>query len=231
MAYIVCVEESSGRWVAHVPDLPGCFASDPDREVAIKGIPAAVEAYLAWCRAHGLRVSGLSAPMIVAEVIRAWTYDDGIEVNAFFASDRPPLMAEEAEEQQRLLAATRKDLMESVEGLGESQLGASLPGERWPILGILSHVANAEMWCLDRMGLALPRTALPEEPFERLEIVRAHLLGQIPTLIGRQGVVTLGGETWSARKVLRRALWHERDHAAHILKLRRRLSPQGGAPA
>jgi hypothetical protein len=25
---------------------------------------------------------------------------------------------------------------------------------------------------------------------------------------------------WSARKVLRRTLWHERDHTDHILKLR-----------
>jgi predicted RNase H-like HicB family nuclease len=231
MAYLVCIEESGGRWIAHVPDLPGCYASDADREVAIKAVPAAVESYLSWCREHGLRVSGLSAPMIVAEVIRAWTYEDGVEVNAFFASDRPPLMVEEADEHQRLLAATRKDLLDSVEGLSEAQLGASLPGERWPILGILEHVANSEMWCLDRMGLALPRAELPQDAYERLEAVRAHLLSQIPTLVARQGVMTLAGETWSARKVLRRALWHERDHAAHILKLRRRLSQYGGTSA
>jgi hypothetical protein len=35
--------------------------------------------------------------------------------------------------------------------------------------------------------------------------------------------VTLAGETWSARKVLRRSLWHRRDHTAHIAKLRARL--------
>jgi hypothetical protein len=42
-------------------------------------------------------------------------------------------------------------------------------------------------------------------------------------LATRKGVVTLSGETWSARKVMRRTLWHERDHTAHILKLRQRL--------
>ena len=231
MAYIVCAEEADGRWIAHVPDLPGCFTSDPDREVATKAVPSAVEAYLSWCRRHGLRVSGLSAPMIVAEVIRAWMYEDGVEVSAFFASDRPSLMIEEAEEQQRLLAATRKDLLQSAEGLGEAQLGLGLAGERWPIVGILKHVANSELWYLDRLGLAFPRGELPEDPFERLERVRAHLLSQIPTLVARQGVVTLAGETWSARKVLRRVLWHERDHAAHILKLRRRLTLPGGATA
>ncbi|MDW8214000.1 MAG: hypothetical protein RMJ55_10615 [Roseiflexaceae bacterium] len=28
-----------------------------------------------------------------------------------------------------------------------------------------------------------------------------------------------GGEVWSARKVVRRALWHERDHTQHIARL------------
>jgi hypothetical protein len=36
-------------------------------------------------------------------------------------------------------------------------------------------------------------------------------------------VATLSGETWSARKVLRRAMWHERDHTQHIRKLRQQL--------
>jgi ferritin len=33
-------------------------------------------------------------------------------------------------------------------------------------------------------------------------------------------VVGVNGEFWSPRKVLRRALWHERDHTEHIRKLR-----------
>jgi hypothetical protein len=32
-------------------------------------------------------------------------------------------------------------------------------------------------------------------------------------------VVGTDGEIWSPRKVLRRALWHERDHVEHIKKL------------
>ena len=28
------------------------------------------------------------------------------------------------------------------------------------------------------------------------------------------------GEFWSPRKLLRRAVWHERDHTVHIRKLR-----------
>lgn len=220
MPYIVCAEETERRWVAYVPDLPGCFASHRDRETAIAATPGAIEAYRQWCARHGLHVSGLSGPMVVDEVIRAWDYDDGYEVNAFFASDRPPLTADELPELERLLQATRSDLLAAVEGLEPTDLLAEFPGERWPIAGILGHVASGEWWYLDRLGLALPRAEVPEDPFERLHAVRAHTVASLPALMKRTGVVTMAGETWSARKVIRRTLWHERDHTEHILKLR-----------
>ena len=36
---------------------------------------------------------------------------------------------------------------------------------------------------------------------------------------GVKQVIGVDGEFWSPRKVLRRALWHERDHMEHIKKL------------
>ncbi len=223
MPYIVCAEEMDRRWVAYVPDLPGCFASHRDREAAIAAIPAAIEAYRKWCAGHGLHVSGLSGPMVVDEVIRAWDYEDDYEVNAFFASDRPPLTTDELPEIERLLEASHTDLLVTVEGLEPADLLTEFPGERWPIAGILGHVANAEWWYLDRLGLAFPKSAVPEDPFERLDAVRAQTLASLPALVRRTGVVTMAGETWSSRKVIRRTLWHERDHTEHILKLRARL--------
>lgn len=220
MPYIVCAEEVEGLWVAHVPDLPGCFATQKDRDSAIRAVPAAVEAYVAWCQAHGLRISGLSAPMIVSEVIRAWNYEEDNEVNAFFASDRPPLTNEELPELERLLSIARVDLMAAVDDLDPEDLTKTFPGERWPIAGILRHVANSELWYLDRLGLAVPQAELPPDPKQRLERVRLHLVASLPALASRTGVVALSGELWSARKVLRRALWHERDHTQHIHKLR-----------
>lgn len=223
MPYVVCAEEVERQWVAHVPDLPGCFTTHKDREAAIGAMPAAVEAYITWCRGHGLHVSGISGPMVVDEVIRVWYYEDDYEVNAFFASDRPPLMPDEIPEIERLLAATRKDLLETVEGLDEDHLLKEFSGERWPIAGILGHVANAEWWYLDRLGLAFPQGEIPEDPFDSLVSVRDYFLKSLPALVKRIGVVTISGETWSARKVVRRALWHERDHTGHIHKLRAKL--------
>jgi predicted RNase H-like HicB family nuclease/uncharacterized damage-inducible protein DinB len=225
MPYLVCVEESGGRHIVHVPDLPGCFTVHKDREQALQSVPGAVESYLAWCAAQGLKITGLSEPMIVAEVIRSWESEGGYEVNAFFASDRPPLVPDEIPQFERLLSATRKNLLEVVERLDKDDLQRTFSGGRWSIGGVLNHVANAEWWYLDRLGLAGSRSALPESPFERLEVVRQDLVANLPALVNRTGVVTLAGETWSARKVLRRALWHERDHTGHIQKLRAQLPP------
>jgi hypothetical protein len=83
----------------------------------------------------------------------------------------------------------------------------------------LKHVANAELWYMDRLGVAFPKSDLPDEALARLSKVREHLQKKIPELARRTGVVTLSGETWSARKVIRRTLWHERDHTVHIRKL------------
>jgi uncharacterized damage-inducible protein DinB len=167
-----------------------------------------------------MRISGLAGPMLVSEVIRAWTYEEEYEVNAFFASDRPPVTAGEEEEFRRLLEMTGRDLLAAVEGLAPQDLAKEFSGERWSILGILRHVANSDLWYLDRLGLALPQSDLPDEVMPRLERVRAHTLASLPALTSRTGVVALSAELWSARKVLRRTLWHERDHTDHILKLR-----------
>lgn len=224
MPYIVCAEEIEGRWVAHVPDLPGCFSTHTDREAAISGVPRAVETFIETCAQHGLHVSGISPPLVVSEVVRAWDYGDDYEVNAFFAADRPPIHPEELEEYRQLLQMTRQQLLQSVEGLAPEDLRVEFSGERWPIIGVLDHVARSENWYLDRWGLGMPEDQQPPERLERLKTIRTHSLQMLASLAERAGVVTISGETWSARKVLRRMLWHERDHTHHIQKLRAKLS-------
>jgi predicted RNase H-like HicB family nuclease len=230
MAYMVCVEENDRRWIAHVPDLPGCYTAHTDREKAIQAVPQTVDGYIAWCAGHGLHISGLAAPMIVAEVVRCWEFEDGYDVNAFFASDRPPIHEQELPEYRHLLQATRKDLLASVDDLSSTEMWQEFGDERWPIGGILGHVARAEWWYLDRLGLAFPREELLDEPLDCLALVRAHLLENLPLLAKRSGVVMIAGETWSARKLMRRTLWHERDHTEHITKLRSRIAAQKGKP-
>jgi hypothetical protein len=100
------------------------------------------------------------------------------------------------------------------------QLEASISDEVYgSILGIVDHVASAENWYFQQLDVGSELVDLPADPSERLEAVRSNTLSQLPGLIGREEVTENCDEFWSPRKVVRRALWHERDHTSHILSL------------
>ncbi len=83
----------------------------------------------------------------------------------------------------------------------------------------MRHVASGEWWYLDRLGLAFPENELPDDTWEQLGKVRQLLVDRMMSFAGSNQVVGREGELWSPRKVLRRAVWHERDHIGHIQKL------------
>jgi hypothetical protein len=218
-----------GRSLAWVLGHPGCFAYGADGEAALANVPVAIRDYGDWIEEHGAE-RWIPEGGVEFELVETWevyTIDEayelveqGYEIDAWFRHDWKPLTAEEVERGLKLLSWSRADLLEAVEGLSDAQLDARLPGQRWSIRGVLGHVGGAEWWYLDRLGGAFPRALVPQEPFERLRVVRAHLGDVLPELVGSRRVVGTDGEFWSPRKVLRRAAWHERDHAAHIGELR-----------
>ncbi len=67
--------------------------------------------------------------------------------------------------------------------------------------------------------MGLDRAQLPGDLLTRLRAVRANTQAQLVTLVGDGSAVSKWGELWSARKVLRRTLWHERDHTQQIARL------------
>lgn len=221
--------ENDGRAIAWALEYPGCYAYGPDGAEALASLPEAYAAYAAWVKTHGSPDLAPDQPVEVAveEIFRCYTVNEGFElaaegygVESFFLYEWKPLTAVEVEGAARLLAWSRTDLLAAAAGLDEAALNAPIPGERWPLGGILRHVGGAEWWYLDRLGLAFPQAELSKETFARLEQVRRRFEEILPDLAGRAQVVGLEGELWSPRKLIRRALWHERDHTGHILKLR-----------
>jgi hypothetical protein len=217
-----------GRSLVWALDHPGCFAYGHDGHEALHHLPAAVQDYIEWIALHGQQ-PWLSIPNIDFEAEEVWevyTIDEsyelaekGYEVNAWFRHDWKPLAAEEVERGLVMLAWTRADLLNAVRGLSQEELNSRRPNERWSVAGILNHLGGAEWWYLDRLGLAFPRAEVPSSPFDRLEKVRARLEQTLPDLAGSQQVLGIDGEFWSPRKLLRRAIWHERDHTFHIRAL------------
>ncbi len=223
-----------GRSLAWMLDYPGCFAYGAEGSEAIIRAPQALLRYKEWVDSHlpGSWMKDLGDFDIhLEESFDVFTinrdYDlsnEGYEVNSWFRHDWKPLTAEDIRRGLLTLRWSREDVLELVSGLMPDQMDCRLENERWSIAGVLRHIANAEFWYLDRLGLAGKIDhELPEEVFERLLTVRQQLETVLPTLEGITTVLGVGGEFWSPRKLLRRATWHEIDHIDHIFKLMAQL--------
>ncbi len=217
-----------GRSLAWVLGHPGCFAYGKDGQEALSAIPQAIDDYRQWIASHTTQgwLSGIGSGYLLAETWECYSIDenyeladDGVEINAWFRHDWIPLTVEDIERGILLLNWGREHLMQVAGSLDQPTLERAYPGERWSIAGILKHIGGAEWWYLDRLGLAFPRQEVPEQPFDRLEMVRESLIKLLPGLAGEKQVVGVSGEFWSPRKLLRRAVWHEYDHITHIRKL------------
>ena len=231
MIFRICIENNNEgiRSIAWALEHPGCFAYGKDGDSALANLPDAFRAYATWIGQH--EPAWISSDKIELRLEDTWqdynideSYDrneksDYYMVDAWFRHDWKPLTAVDVQRGLKMLAWSRADLLKTVKGLSDEKLNQTYLGERWNINGILKHVGGAECWYLDWLGLALPREQIPDEPFARLKVSRARLNEKLTTLKGSKQVVGVDGEFWSPRKLLRRALWHERDHTVHIQKL------------
>lgn len=233
MIFQVGIENNNeGRSIAWALEHPGCFAYSMNAEKALLNLENAVERYAGWILHHEsntwltfasneieLVVNGTWDVYHINDELEKVSEADGFSVNAFFPYDWKPLTGLEIKRAMNMLAWSRTDLLKSVQNLTPEQLNTVPSGERWSINGILGHVGGAEWWYLDRLGLSFPRIEVPEEPRDRLDKVRKHLNTILPRLANAKRVIGVDGELWSPRKLIRRALWHERDHVEHIRKL------------
>lgn len=219
-----------GRSLAWVLDHPGCFAYGADGSEAILRVPEALLRYKEWIDSHlpdswmkdladfDVHLEESYEVFAINENYELAT--DGYEVNAWFRHDWNPLSAADIHRGRLILQWSRADLLDLVASLSPAQLECEFEGERWSIAGVLGHIANAEHWYLDRLGLAEgARRDLPKDVFERLHVVRQRMNAVLPELEGMQKVLGIDGEIWSPRKVIRRSTEHEIDHIDHIFKL------------
>jgi hypothetical protein len=223
MAYRIAVEDmEQNHWVAWALDLPGCFSSARTQEESEVMAPTSISQYITWLKNLGYRKLPRQdyIEIEVVETFRSFVSGGMYVANAFFEDDKRPLLEEDVEFGVWLLERTREDLLDAAHNMTEEKFAQSIPGEvQGSIQGIVEHVAWVEWWYLDRLGLAFDRDKMPSGVFAMLTAVRQHTRDQLANLIGVDQIVTVRGEKWSPRKILRRTLWHERDHTNHIAKL------------
>ena len=123
-----------------------------------------------------------------------------------------------------LMACARADLLALVCSLSDENLSWKPAPAPWSIQEALRHVAGAERWYLTRIldPDSIPHFKPCKSVWQRLEMVRAVVLERLAGLseAERSAVVAdESGELWSARKVFRRYLEHEREHTTHIQEI------------
>jgi len=218
--------EIEGRSLAWVLDHPGCFAYGKDGTEAILRTPQALLTYREWVGEH-TDISWLQDledfDIALTEIFECYNVKSGdkdIEINAWFNDDTRPLSSMEIERGGALLEWSRTDLEDLISPLTREQLEKKFPGERWNIEGVARHVANANWWYMDRLGLAtLELAKTSNNSLERINQVQQLMLQVLPSLTNQSMTVVIDGETWSPRKALRRSIWHMRDHYFHIERL------------
>jgi uncharacterized damage-inducible protein DinB len=211
--------------VAYVFELPGCISFGRTQEEAEIGILDSVVAYDGWLwRGYERDLIHFPTRQVhIAEVFHAYPAgeDPTYLVNAFFQNDARPLTLSDVQDGWRLLGYTREDLLAVVKDLSFEVLNKPMPNnERFgSIASILKHVAIAERWYCNRVGLGSDWLPLHDDPLKALEVSRANMVLYLPELANDARISEHIGERWSGRKLLRRTLWHERDHTEHIRKL------------
>jgi uncharacterized damage-inducible protein DinB len=233
--YRVYVEEGSGKAMAHVAELPGCFTVGTDASRAAAAIPGEIVRFLEWLKSHRepLVPEAYVARPSMADLFVAEVQREGAPLVAgsragLFEFDRAQWDDERVERTLRWLGYSRADLLGKIEGLGEAELRAREVMQGRSLWKTLWHVANAEFGYIMRLdgpleGVEPVTDAEPGDVRERLEVIRGIFERRVRAWpAGRRGEVVLPtwterpNEPWTLPKVLRRALEHEREHLVEL---------------
>jgi uncharacterized damage-inducible protein DinB/predicted RNase H-like HicB family nuclease len=230
--YLEIADDS--RCMAHALDLPGCVVRAPTRSETLSQVPEAVRETHAWLRRHGEPALSADDPIeveVAGEISGIGPFDRR-SAAALFLPDREPVAPEEMARYFRLMGHARTDLLALVRDLTDDVLNWQPDPESFTIRGLLRHVGNAEKWYVSR--IMSPETLPPEwksdenQPiFEFLEMERRTAVARLRQITEeeRSGVFCPAGwpdhpkEPWTARKVLRRFLEHEREHTGQVREI------------
>lgn len=230
-AYLEVAED--GNWTAHLLDLPGCVAFGRDRAEALAALQRDLGDYLAWLNRYGEPRPEIEPPVTfaVAELVRnvSPARASGEKV-ACFGPDRVPLSESDIAQQLRLMRYARTDLDALLDALSPGSLDVVVPGGERTVRDIARHIGSAECWYLTRLELdddpvisslydALHvdlRSGLAAIQVEAERRISSWSAAERGAIVTPNHLTPYGDEVWTARKVLRRFIEHQREHLAEL---------------
>jgi len=213
-----------GRTLAWALDYPGVFTYGADDAEALLRMPREMLRFESWLNLRTdhpwVQLEGLD--MHIDETFEVFPVDDEgeiYEVNAFFRSDLLPLSAEEIQRALQIYNWQREELLAGVETLPKDLLIRQFEGQRWTIEGILEHIARVERWYFSRLGFEISLPDDCSDPLQLLTLSAEGVRRSLPEIVEWNQIFEHQQEKWSTRKLIRRLLWHQRDHIDHIRDL------------
>jgi uncharacterized damage-inducible protein DinB/predicted RNase H-like HicB family nuclease len=230
-AYHAYVEVGTGGAMAHVAELPGCFAVGSTAPLAVAALPGGITKFLQWLRAHReplVPEAHVSRPSMVdvtvSEVREGGAPFQAGSKAALFAFDQEAWDDYKLERTLRWLGYSRADLLATIEGLDERALASRRVEPGRTLRDTLWHVANAEFGYISSVvggleGKEGVSDNAPADVRERLAVVR-EIFTLYALALPQEKRADVVYPTWSDRpdepwtlpKAVRRALEHEREH-------------------
>jgi hypothetical protein len=199
-------EIEPGRWLVSVFDMPGCYSSAFSDEAALAAAPEQARWYYRWLASKDGGFPEIDGALRVEIVER-------IPLRGFFEKDAQALWPWDLDLALRVLAWNREDFLISLRE--DRALAASLDAQAAQTK-LAEHIYRSELWLLSRLHINTEDMELPASPLERLAIIRQRVVEMLPEWVNSDSIVVTENEKWSPRKVLRRLLWHDRDHIPHL---------------
>jgi len=216
---------------AHISELMGFYVCSKSLQNTIDQIPDKVQAYRRWLRQHGEKLAPGRIDYDFKEIIMGVCPRLSGNKAALFSFDLDPPTTAEIRAWLKRAQWNRQDLRALIQKIPPSLLDRKIKGKR-SIREILHHIADCDWWYVSRLNIKLPENG-PDEVLARLDWARRLAVNALRHLSSEQKhkifvptkhCGSTRGEKWTARKVFRRILEHEREHIENIEQTLARLS-------
>ena len=225
----VCLEIGPKGAGVFVPDCPGCWVFAKTKNKALKKARVAVVEWFERMKKHKERVPDLKGKLKIEVAELLWVNYNPVEAGKpepLFWSEVLPVKKDDIKRTIQLSEYSRKDLLNAVSNLTGKQLSFKPTNEPRTIRNCLKHIAYVEWWYVNRLNIEMPEK-FPKDVFGLLNHIRELVVESLEKLPGEKmrGIhqpVKYKSPTcdlWTARKVLRRLVDHERLHTRYIQKV------------
>jgi predicted RNase H-like HicB family nuclease len=225
----VCLEAGPESTSAFAPEYPGCWVFGRTIQSALQKVEVAVTGWADWLLKYGEIVPDISKNVKaeVTEILRVdYNPIESGKPEPLFWSEVAPVTREDINRTISLMEHSRSELMVTIHDKTEDYMDWQPPNQPRTIKNCIMHIANVELWYITRLNIKIPDKS-PENPLELLNFSRDVVLNNLNNFPKNKmkGIFQPRRyknpvcNLWTARKVLRRLIDHERLHTKYIIKV------------